>query len=106
RGWAMWPRGWQYAGGVVAAAVLIGLWRLAAFAQPLIAQIVSIDGFERAASFSRSADEAATGVRVVWGRFLPPVATSLSILAIPFALACALLWTAVERLAPGGASQR
>jgi hypothetical protein len=106
RGWTVWPRGWQFAGGVVAAAVLIGLWKLAAFAQPLIAQLVSIGGFDRAASFTQSADEAATVVRVLWEVLLQPVATYVSVLAITFALACALLWTAVERLAPGGASQR
>jgi hypothetical protein len=106
RGWSLWPRGWQFAGGVVAAALLVGLWKLAAFAQPVIAQLVSIDGFDRAASFTRSADEAATVVRVLWEVLLQPVATYVSILAITFALACALLWTAVERLAPGGASQR
>ena len=37
RGWTMWPRGWQFAGGAVAAAVFVGLWRLAALAQPSIA---------------------------------------------------------------------
>lgn len=106
RGWALWPRGWQFAGGVVAAVVLLALWKLAAFAQPLIAQLAALGGFDRAASFTRSADEAATVVRVLWEVLLQPVATYVSILAITFALACALLWTAVERLAPGGASQR
>jgi hypothetical protein len=106
RGWALWPRGWQLAGGVAAAAVLVGVWKLAALAQPLMAQLASIGGFDRAASFTRTADEAATVVRVLWEVLLQPVATYVSVLAITFALACALLWTAVERLAPGGASQR
>ena len=106
RGWTMWPRGWQFAGGAVAAAVFVGLWRLAAFAQPYIAYLLSIGGFDRAASVTRSADEAAAVMRVLWEVLLQPVATYVSVLAISLVLACALLWTAVERLAPGGASQR
>jgi hypothetical protein len=106
RGWAAWPRGWQFAGGVVAAAVLIGTWKLVALGQPFIAPLLSATGFGRAAAVTRGADDAATVVRVLWDVLLQPVATYVSVLAISFALACALLWTAVERLAPGGASQR
>jgi hypothetical protein len=106
RGWAMWPRGWQLAGGVAAAAAFVGIWRLTALAQPYIRDLLSIGGFDRAASVTRSADEAAAVVRVLWEVLLQPVATYVSVLAISLVLACALLWTAVERLAPGGASQR
>lgn len=106
RGWAMWPRRWQFAGGLIAAALFVGIWRLVSFAQPYIADVLSIGGFDRAASVTRSADEAAAVVRVVWDVLLQPVATYVSVLAISLALACALLWTAVERLAPGGAPQR
>jgi hypothetical protein len=106
RGWAFWPRAWQFAGGVVMAAVLVGIWKLAALAQPFVGELLPNVGSGRAASFTRGADEAATVVRVLWEVLLQPVATYVSILAISLALACALLWTAVERLAPGGASQR
>jgi hypothetical protein len=106
RGWAMWPRGWQFAGGVVAMVVFAGMWKLVSLAQPYIADVLSIGGFDRAASVTRSADEAAAVVRVLWDVLLQPVATYVSVLAISLVLACALLWTAVERLAPGGASQR
>ena len=106
RGWAFWPRAWQFAGGVVTAAVLVGLWKLAAFAQPFIGELLPAAGLGRAAAFTRGADDAATVVRVLWEVLLQPVATYVSVLAISLALACALLWTAVERLAPGGASQR
>jgi hypothetical protein len=106
RGWAVWPRPWQFAGGIVAAAVLAGIWKLAALSQPFIGELLPSIGFSRAASFTRGADDAVTVVRVLWDVLLQPVATYVSILAISFALACALLWTAVERLAPGGASQR
>lgn len=106
RGWLAWPRGWQFAGGAVAVAVLAGIWKLAVFAQPVLAALLPSAGFGRAAAFTRGADDAVTVVRVLWDVLLQPVATYVSVLAISFALACALLWSAVERLAPGGASQR
>jgi hypothetical protein len=106
RGWAFWPRAWQLAGGGVAAAVLVGIWKLAVLAQPFIGELLPSVGLGRAAAFTRGADDAAAVVRVLWEVLLQPVATYVSILAISLALACALLWTAVERLAPGGASQR
>jgi hypothetical protein len=106
RGWAFWPRAWQFAGGAVAAAVLVGIWKLVAIAQPFISALLPSAGFGRAAAFTRGADEAVAVVRVLWDVLLQPVATYVSILAISLALACALLWTAVDRLAPGGASQR
>ena len=106
RGWEFWPRAWQLAGGAVAAAVLVGIWKLAAIAQPFISALLPSAGFGRAAAFTRGADETVAVVRVLWDVLLQPVATYVSILAISLALACALLWTAVERLAPGGASQR
>jgi len=105
-GWALWPRAWQFAGGAVMAAVLVGIWRLAATARPFISEFLPAVGLGRAAAFTRGADDAATVVRVLWEVVLQPVATYVSILAISLALACALFWTAVERLAPGGASQR
>jgi hypothetical protein len=105
-GWALWPRAWQVAGGAVMAAVLVGIWRLTALAQPFLSELLPAVGFGRAAAFTRGADDAATVVRVLWEVLLQPVATYVSILAISLALACALFWTAVERLAPGGASQR
>jgi len=102
----LWPRAWQLVGGVVMALVLVGIWKLAVFAQPLVGEFLPAVGLGRAGAFTRGADDAATVVRVLWDVLLQPVATYVSILAISLALACALFWTAVERLAPGGASQR
>jgi hypothetical protein len=106
RGWVAWPRVWQFAGGLVAAVILVGTWRLAAIVQPFIGDLWAAGGFNRATSFTQGAGDAATVARVLWEVVLQPVATYVSILAISFALACALLWSAVERLAPGGASHR
>lgn len=105
RGWASWPRLWQFAGALVAAVVLVGAWRLAVIAQPFIADMWPA-GFGQGSSVARSAGDTATVVRVLWEVVLQPVATYVSVLAISFALACALLWSAMERMAPGGASHR
>ena len=102
----MWPRAWQVAGGGIAAVVLIGVWRMVSFAGPYVAPLLSNTGFDRTASVTRRADDITVVVRVLWEMFIQPAATYVSILAISLALACALLWSAVERLAPGGASHR
>lgn len=106
RGWSLWPRVWQLAGTGAAVVVFFGIWKLAAFAQPFVSGLLPSGGFGRAATFAKNAEDAATVVRVLWDVLLQPVATYVSVLAISLALACALFWTAVERLAPGGASQR
>jgi hypothetical protein len=106
RGWVAWPRAGQFAGGLVAALVLIGTWKLMAFIRPLVGELLSNTGLEGASTLTRNADDAATVVRVLWEVLLEPVATYVTVLAISFALACAALWTAVERLTPGGVSHR
>jgi len=106
RGWMVWPRGWQLVGGIAAVVVLVGIWKLAVFAEPFLAALMPSAELGPAATVTRRADDAVTVVRVLWDVLLQPVATYVSILAISLALACALLWSAVERLAPGGASQR
>jgi hypothetical protein len=60
----------------------------------------------RVGGFLQSAGEASVLARVFWEVLLKPVATYLSVLAISFAVACALLWTALERFALGGATER
>jgi len=106
RGWAGWPRAWQFVGGAVTAVMLLGVWKLLVFSRPLLDQLFPTTGSTGASTLTRNADDVATVVRVLWEGLLQPVATYVSVLAVSFALACALLWTAVERLAPGGASQR
>lgn len=106
KGWSVWPRAWQLAAAGIAAVVLAGVWRLMSFAGPYLAPLLSNSGFDRTASVTRRADDIAVIVRVLWEMLIQPAATYVSILAISLALACALLWSAVERLAPGGASHR
>jgi hypothetical protein len=85
--------------------VLVGIWKLAVFAQPLVRRCCADGRLGPAAAFTRRADDAATVVRVLWDVLLQPVATYVSILAISLALACALLWTQSSAL-PWRASQR
>lgn len=106
--WLAWPRIWQIASAVALAVLVTGAWMLAATFHPgdWLWHASGADAPARVAGFARSAVDAATLGRVFWEVLLQPVATYVSVLAISFGLACALLWTALERFALGGASQR
>jgi hypothetical protein len=105
--WLIWPRAWQLVSAAALVALVAGAWMLVQLVQPgdLLWSAAGTTP-TRVANAGRNAAEAATLVRVFWQVLLQPVATYVSALAISFALACAVLWTAVERLALGGASQR
>lgn len=106
-GWIAWPRVWQVLSAAALIAMAIGAWRLVPIVTPWVAAVLpSGPAPGRAGAFARNAGEAAAVVRVLWDVLLQPVAAYVSVLAISFALACALLWTAVEHLTPGGAPQR
>ena len=106
-GWLAWPRGWQAASAAALGAVLVGAWTLMQMIHPGDYFWRATGGFpSRADGLVQSASEASVLVRVLWEVLLRPVATYLSALAISFAVACALLWTALERLALGGATER
>lgn len=106
-GWLGWPRGWQVASAAA-------LFALAAVAWMLLPLALPVDLFWRTApaaparvtTLMRTAGETATLVRVLWEVLLEPLATYVVVLAVSLALACAVLWTVVERLALGGATQR
>ena len=105
-GWLAWPRAWQLVSAASLMALIAGAWMLL----PLVAASNVWLGAPAApapiTTFVRNAGETATVVRVLWQVLLQPVATYVLVLAISLALACAVLWTAVERLALGGATQR
>jgi hypothetical protein len=104
--WVTWPRAWQALSIVAVALVAVGAW----FAVPPIAALLSSPSLpavpERVADYGRTASETATVVRLFWRVLIEPVAVYLFALAISLSLACALIWTALERLALGGASQQ
>jgi len=60
----------------------------------------------RIAAVAAIVEQGATLVRVFWQVLLEPVAFYLLILAVSLSLACAAVWTALERVALGGASQQ
>ena len=94
RGWALWPRVWQFVGGAVMAAVLVGIWKLAAFAQPFLDELLPAVGLGRATAFTRSANDAATVMRVLWDVVLQPVAklvVSNSTLGTPLTMSVSAL---------------
>lgn len=109
-GWLVWPRSWQIASAALLLALAAGGWML----WPILmtvdfgARPMGNTGNtpSRIATVVRSADEGAAIVRVLWQVVLQPIATWVSVLAIALTLACGVLWTALERFALGGASQR
>lgn len=106
--WTVWPRAWQAASVAMLGAIAVGLW----FLLPAIAGLLPAAPWpvasvpDGAVAAGRTASEIATLVRVFWRVVLEPVAVYLFALAISLSLACALIWTALERLALGGASQQ
>lgn len=107
--WVTWPRAWQAVSIAAFVLVVAGAW----FAVPVIASFLSSSSIgsvsavpERVATVGRTASETATVVRLFWRVLIEPVAVYLFALALSLSLACALIWTALERLALGGAQQQ
>ena len=106
-GWLAWPRAWQVVSAAALIALVAGAWMLWPLVGP--ADFLWRTAPETPApviTLVRNAGETATVVRVLWQVLVQPVATYILVLAISLALACAVLWTAVERLALGGATYR
>ena len=87
RAWVTWPRAVQAFSAVLLLGVIVGLWRIAPVA------VAAIPLF----------NEVSTLTRVLWNVVLQPIAFYFFVLSIGFALACGLLWTAVNRIALGEA---
>jgi hypothetical protein len=105
--WLAWPRVWQFASTAALVALATGAWMLLQMVHPeALLWRAAGAAPARVSGLVQNASDAATVGRVFWEVLLKPIATYVSALAISFALACALLWTAVERLALGGASER
>jgi hypothetical protein len=107
--WVTWPLAWQAVSIAAVALIAAGAW----FAVPLVAQLLSSSSWtsvsavpERMVTVGRTASETATVVRLFWRVLIEPVAVYLFALALSLSLACALIWTALERLALGGAQQQ
>jgi hypothetical protein len=109
RPWLTWPRGWQIACVVVFVAIGAGLSILLPSVQHaagIISSRLAGSAPGRIAAVAAIVEQGATLVRVFWQVLLEPVAFYLLILAVSLSLACAAIWTALDRVALGGASQQ
>jgi hypothetical protein len=105
--WLGWPRAWQLLSAAALVALVAGVWMLVQVLHP--GDLLWRPGGEattRVATAGRSAVDVVTLVRVLWQVVLQPLATYVSALGISLALACAVVWTAVERLALSEGSHR
>jgi hypothetical protein len=109
RPWLTWPHAWQAVSIAVLVAIGTGLavvWSALPQATLSAAPRAAAGAGGRIGAVIASMTEAATIARVLWQVAVEPVAFFLLILAVLLSLACAALWTALDRLALGGASQR
>jgi len=105
--WLDWPRRWQLASVTVLALVAAGAGLLGHLGWPGV-----VAGWDWLGSASvtvtrvaAAAQDGATLVRAFWRVLLGPVTVSLLVVALSLSLACAVLWTTLNRVALGGASK-
>jgi hypothetical protein len=96
RGWSAWPRSWQVASSLVLAASVGGFLWLQQLAALFTGRVADLVGDVRTAS---------TLMRVTWQVLIQPVGLLVLVLVISMLLACAVLWTALDRVALGEAPQ-
>jgi hypothetical protein len=109
RPWVTWPRGWQVASVAILVALGAGLSMIVPALQHPPAGVASRPGGGAPGGIATVAavvEQGATLVRVLWQVLLEPIAVYLLILAVSLSLACAAVWTALERVTLGGASHR
>ena len=107
RAWFTWPREYQVYSAALLALVMAGLWFLIPSGQQWVvdvaAPVASRASSRLAVTLDWAGQVAALG-RVMWHVVLQPIALSFLALAVVVSLLCAALWTAVNRVALGGAS--
>ncbi len=107
QGWAAWPRRWPAAAilALVALAAGIGLVVAGLTGAPGAVPLEARAMLGRIAAAASFVHQASALMRLVWQLLFEPVAAYLLVLSLSFSLACAGLWTALNRVAPGGASR-
>ncbi len=109
RAWLTWPPAWQ-AVSIAALAVLIaGIALVIPSAQQATGNLAALlDGHAatRAIGILRAMRQVATLMRVSWEVLLQPVAIYVAGLMVAASLVYAAFWTALNRLALGGASHQ
>ncbi len=107
RPWLEWPRALQVVSAGALVALGVGLAMLAAFIQAAPRPGSPVGAVAaRIRSVAEIAAQAAALVRVFSDVVVQPAAWALLILGVSLSLACAALWSALERGAMGGASQQ
>ena len=109
RPWLAWPRAWQIASATLLVAIGVGLSTLVAAVQrapgPVASRVAAgVPG--RIRVWTGAFSQAATLMRVLWQVLLEPAAFWLLVVTVSLSLACAVLWSALERDAVGGASHQ
>jgi hypothetical protein len=89
RAWVTWPIGLQAISAVLLVALCAALWWVVPSQLGPVADRLS---------------QALTMGRVLWRVVVQPLAIYLLVLAVAVSFVCAVLWTAINRLALGGAS--
>ncbi len=106
RTWTTWPREFQVGSAALLALVVAGVWRAIPIGQPWIDAIAwagASHAWTGLADLADWARQASTIGRVAFEVVLEPVAVYFLALAVAVSLLCAVLWTAVNRVALGGA---
>lgn len=112
RPWLAWPHQWQLASVALLMALGVALSMvLAAPPKPVGPPVLRTaaaapSSVGPVAAVANTLEQAATLMRVCWKVLLEPMAFWLLVLAVSLSLACAALWSALERAALGGASQQ
>jgi len=102
RPWLTWPLASQ-AASVAAVGVLMTTVYLLALPALSWPGGSSLPG--RLTALLETLSQASALVRVSWRLLLEPVAFSVMVAAVALSLGCALLWSVLERVALGGASE-
>jgi hypothetical protein len=102
RPWLTWPLASQ-AASVAAVGVLVTTVYLLALPALSWPGGPSLPG--RLTALLETLSQASALVRVSWRLLLEPVAFSVMVAAVALSLGCALLWSVLERVALGGASE-
>jgi hypothetical protein len=107
RAWVTWPREFQVFSAALLVLIVAGLWWLVPSGQQWIVDVASptatrvyVGGVEA----TGWAAQLTTVVRLVWQVLVQPIAMTFLALMVAVSLMCGALWTAVNRLALGGAS--
>jgi len=107
RAWTTWPVALRATSAALLALLIVGIWRL----MPSVSAWVPAAGpvwtqaMGRLAPAMQIFGEFATLVRVLWSVIIQPIAVYFLVLVIALSLVCAVLWTAVNCVALGGASR-